>query len=346
MKKIVLIIVLIIIIFLIDDSFSASIIPNWDFEEINEKGVPLFWEISGINAGVKISLDKEFKRSGKNSLKIEIKKQVKLAIKSKEFNLEGGKKYRITLWCRTNNFTGKIKETNSFFTIWGKDKEGKTIRILTSNITSNEIPWRFIDFIFDIPENINIGYISLHINVSKEDHFCCIWFDRIKLNPFFSLPVPENPEIFDYTPVKFAISGGSKIIDDRNSLSKKAVYRSKKEKRSVLHYGPYQTDQKSGQYKVIFRLKVSDNTIDKPVAKIVVGTNYTLNSYLVSKEIKGTDFKKPNTWQEFELEFIRPPSGWISTAVYFLGGVDLYSESYSIVEERIFKTDKEIMEFY
>jgi len=323
-----------------------SIIKNWDFEEVSKEGMPVDWEISGIDDGVKVSIDKVSKFSGENSLKIEINKPAKLEIKSKEFPLESQKNYRITLWCKTKNVMGKGDETSTSFIIWAKDKEGRKFSILTNGITSNEFPWKFVDIVFSVPENVSSGYISLYASVSKEDIIRYVWFDRIRLNPFSSLPLPKDPQVFNYTPERFAISSGSRIIEDTSSTCKKAVFRAKDEKVSVLHFGPYQTDQRPGQYKIIFRLKVSDNTLEKSVAGIVVGTNYSLNGYLVSKEIKGTDFEKPNTWQEFELEFIRPPSGWISTGVYFRGGVDLYSETYTIIEEKIFKTDKEIIEFY
>ena len=326
--------------------FPMSIIRNWDFEKTDNEATPADWELSATDEGLKVSLDKISKFSGKSSLKIEITRPAKVEIKSKEFPLEGGKNYRLTLWCKTKNFTGRGNETTASFIIWAKDKEGRKLTIVNRGITSSEIPWKFVDAIFPVPENVVSGYISLYVHVPRQDLISYVWFDRIRLNPFSSLPVPTIPETFSYSPETFAISGGSKIIEDVSSTCKKAVFRAKGEKVSVLHFGPYQTDQRPGQYKVIFRLKVADNTSEKYVAGITVGSNYVLNTYLASKEIRGTDFKKPGTWQEFEIEFIRPPSGWISAAVYFRGETDLYSETYTIMEEKIFKTDREIMEFY
>ena len=83
-----------------------------------------------------------------------------------------------------------------------------------------------------------------------------------------------------------------------------------------------------GKYRATFRLKVADNTTEKPVFRIGVGDcvmhplpgvpaihNPTL-------EIKATDFKKPNVYQDFTVTFEHADMGFVGVGCNYLGNVE------------------------
>jgi hypothetical protein len=81
----------------------------------------------------------------------------------------------------------------------------------------------------------------------------------------------------------------------------------------------------AGHYSATFRLKVADNTIDKPV--VAISVEHTLPAgakgirALGSKPLllKGTDFAKPNVYQEFTVTFDHPDCGYHALNASYLG---------------------------
>lgn len=83
-----------------------------------------------------------------------------------------------------------------------------------------------------------------------------------------------------------------------------------------------------GKYRATFRLKVADNTVDKPVFRIGVddcvmhplpGVPQINNPSL---EIKATDFKKPNVYQDFTVTFEHSDMGFVGIGCTYLGNVE------------------------
>ena len=78
-----------------------------------------------------------------------------------------------------------------------------------------------------------------------------------------------------------------------------------------IWYG-YTYRQGPGKIRGTFRLKVADNAVAKPVVRIRVAIeNGDLKSgQFASREIKGTDFTAPNTYQEFSLDVVKGEQGF------------------------------------
>lgn len=68
----------------------------------------------------------------------------------------------------------------------------------------------------------------------------------------------------------------------------------------MILFGPY-APLSAGEYKIVFSLKI-DKQVDEPVVKIDVVANKALKVF-ASKEIKGTDFKMSDKYQNFDLYF-------------------------------------------
>lgn len=84
----------------------------------------------------------------------------------------------------------------------------------------------------------------------------------------------------------------------------------------------------AGRYKATFRLKVSDNTVDKPVFELSVenfishpipGVPRLSNPTLI---VKATDFKQSNVYQDFAVPFEHSDVGFLCVSCRYVGGVD------------------------
>ncbi len=98
-------------------------------------------------------------------------------------------------------------------------------------------------------------------------------------------------------------------------------------KRGPLNAGPYKTFP-GGAYKATFRIKVADNTVDAPVARLDI-VNREGTQFVVKKDIKGTDFIKPGVYQEFTLDYILQPNNiWmLEFRTHMLSDVQVFVDS-------------------
>ncbi len=83
-----------------------------------------------------------------------------------------------------------------------------------------------------------------------------------------------------------------------------------------------------GKYRATFRLKVADNTLDKPAFRIGVSdcVMHPLPGvpaiHNPSLEIKATDFKKPNVYQDFTVPFEHADMGFMGVGCNYLGNAE------------------------
>lgn len=88
-----------------------------------------------------------------------------------------------------------------------------------------------------------------------------------------------------------------------------------------LTYGPY-IPSLPGKYIVVFRMKTKDNTIDKTIAEIDVVGQTGQKVYAI-KEIHCKDFREPNVYQEFKLEFLLKEYDRLEFRIYSTGTAEL-----------------------
>lgn len=96
----------------------------------------------------------------------------------------------------------------------------------------------------------------------------------------------------------------------------------------TLQFGPYDSTNlvDGNPYKAIFRLKTPSNADSSFVALIDVFNGDTgLRQY---RELKGTDFDSPDTYQDFDVPFTKPAgSSNMEYRVFFYGNADIVSDS-------------------
>jgi hypothetical protein len=100
--------------------------------------------------------------------------------------------------------------------------------------------------------------------------------------------------------------------------------------------GTYFFPRTPGHYLAKFRLKVEDNTIDKPIIKIAIQeTNENAMPGVPSLStpvtvLKGTDFKAANTYQEFEVPFDHSDVGFHAMYASYVGNGEVWWDQTSL----------------
>ncbi len=113
----------------------------------------------------------------------------------------------------------------------------------------------------------------------------------------------------------------------------------------------YEYPRIPGRYRCTYRLKVADNTVDKPVFQLTTGLSSAPpfpglgRLYAESKVLKGTDFAKPNVYQSFTAELDYADYGFMGCGVNFLGGAQGWWDSLTVDLIRPW-TDAELAEYY
>ncbi len=122
----------------------------------------------------------------------------------------------------------------------------------------------------------------------------------------------------------------AELVNDLDASGGAALHATPESAHWYMTTGTYVSPPLPGKYMATFRLRVADNTSDQPVVSLQMvheGFQPELGAgLLVSKvlEIKGTDFAKPNIYQDFQVPFERGDSGYNGLACVYLGNADVW----------------------
>lgn len=92
--------------------------------------------------------------------------------------------------------------------------------------------------------------------------------------------------------------------------------------------GPYETYSK-GYYEVKYRLKINDNKTDAIVGSIDITTGGA-GKVFVKRDIRGTNFSKPNEYQNFILNLVLPEQSSLEFRVHYAGICDLWVDKIEV----------------
>lgn len=96
----------------------------------------------------------------------------------------------------------------------------------------------------------------------------------------------------------------------------------------------YSYARPAGIYRFTWRVKIDDNTIKDPVFRAATGRG--------SINLKGTDFKAPNVYQEFSYTAEKGEGGFFAVSAYWPGKGRIHVDSVTAVSEKLY-TEKEIL---
>jgi len=169
---------------------------------------------------------------------------------------------------------------------------------------------------------IGSGYLEL---VKKEEP---LWVFKPVKNPGRT-PKPEvtSPLAFFLHAERLGKVSGKDVRDDDALTGWALTGDADSANRGPLNAGPYKTFP-GGSYKATFRVKVADNTVNAPVARIDI-VNREGVQLVAKKDIRGTDFTKPGAYQEFTLDYtLRPNNIWmLEFRTHMLSDVQVFIDS-------------------
>jgi len=106
---------------------------------------------------------------------------------------------------------------------------------------------------------------------------------------------------FSYEAEDLLVANASKVSDD-SAANKIAVFTEGRPDGEVCFiFGPYETLPK-GNYSVSFRIKTDADNTHETICKIDVASKKG-KSILASRDLKGSDFKEANTYEDFKIDF-------------------------------------------
>ena len=136
---------------------------------------------------------------------------------------------------------------------------------------------------------------------------------------------------FIYEAESFGSSASGYVVSDPDALNGTTLEAHiGRETPGIMRFGPYAREP-AGRYRADFRLKVKDNTIDQPVVgfDVVETGGAAVGS---ARELKGTDFAKPATYQDFSIEFDRSDIGGMEYRIYWRGGTDVWADRITVTQ--------------
>lgn len=118
----------------------------------------------------------------------------------------------------------------------------------------------------------------------------------------------------------------------------KVAYKTTEGISGVIHFG-YSGGTRMGIFEATFRLKVADNTIKEPVARV----RYNCEGHRLanvppelrgSRSLKGTDFGQAGVYQEFKVQWVGPHKGLTGWATYTTGKTEVWVDCIKVTRVR------------
>lgn len=137
-------------------------------------------------------------------------------------------------------------------------------------------------------------------------------------------------DIFSVIEGEHKITKMGEVVNDPDAINTQALLGEEhKDKCAVMAYGPY-SKYPQGKYEIRYYLKIADNGIIVPVAKIDITTDGA-GTVLAEKEIKGTDFAAADSYQYFALYYDHTNAqAELEFRVHFLDKTDLWLDRVEI----------------
>ena len=324
---------------------ASNLVSNGDFEKAGANSSVDGWKSEGEGA---ISLDSEVKNAGKSALKITLEKKGNVTAECQRFSVIPGSQYLLSGWLRTEGFgPGSHQGVDASLALlfFSNDKMTPRPDMLGCDPWTIGFPygdvitWRSFTRLVTVPADATEAVIRISINSSKDKQTSICRIDNLRLSAYAPPKADGKAWVYEIGE-KMALASAEKI-DDPDATNGKAV-RSMKDvqKPGTIVFGPYTKDQTAGQYRISVRAKVDDNTAATPVFVMLLQANENIGSMTNILVVKGTDFKAPNSYQEFEFEGVKPPAGNFEFPIYWSGKTNLWLDRITVTTEKTFTPEE------
>lgn len=321
-----------------------NLLPNGDFEEA---GIPpAHWRPTAA-AGVDYTLTDDA-LCGTQALKIACAQAGGASIQSDPAPVAGGTDYLLTFWYRADGMSTKgwqYDGCSAVTIVQWLDNAGNTLKNTKLGLPYGaEAVYRNATCVIPAPAGAAKALFRLDVGIGKEYRGppTVVYLDGVRLAKLAPPVMPASPKRWTYLNRKDG--NDLRIVPDPDAEGGVASFAEagKVKDNVLLTWGQYTSDQPIGDYLAIFRVKVKDNTVAKPVAVLNINPHGALGNALnEGRMLLGTDFTQSGVYQEFPVRFIRPEDGVLSFIVSFMGNSDLWFDKTTIVQLGVFATDRD-----
>ena len=326
------------------DVITQNLIQNGDFVKT---GIPLpGWTINlSYGERYKLTSDSVMKKA----LEITMPVAGSATVISSPGSVSGGAFYLLTFWYHANGMSTKgetYQGCNAYVSIIWKNKTGKEIKNTGFGLPYGPIKdYQPATFTAAAPEGAVKVVITFNLEIGEQykGPTTSIFIDDVRLMKLTKISIPVKAKKWIY--LQRELTAGLKIVKDKDAEQKRAIISipDVTPQYTTLTGGRFTNDQSIGEYEVIFRLKVKNNTIKEPVCDISANDIGSLNYDLTKKTLFATDFKQAGVYQNFPIVFVRPEAGVVAFRVTYLGGMApaLSYDKKTVIQIKSFNTDNE-----
>ncbi|MBU4285400.1 MAG: hypothetical protein KKD76_00720 [Verrucomicrobia bacterium] len=331
---------------------ADNLAPNPGFEEI--KGdQPIAWSAPQAK-GFEWKVSTDDRHGGKAALRIalnhEVAKDAHIEVTSDQFSVTAGKLYRLLGWYKSTGWSGKgniySQTAVIFYDSAGRPMASRDGMLLQLPYAPTEA-WRVAEMVTPAPEKAESARLMIRVHAydAAQEKSPILYVDDFLMQSFEVPATPKDARRWGYPARTYGVNASAeKIPDSRVGGAWHA--RVGVNQAGTIISGPMVSEQGPGMYRVTYRMKIADNTSSDPVCTILLASNGLLNSHsLRSHQILATDFKQPNHFEDFSMDFLRPPWGGMQYLCTWCGKVDLWLDTFTVTEVRRLP-DRELVSFY
>jgi hypothetical protein len=280
--------------------------------------------------------------TGKQALRFSLPVAGNVTATSDPCPVTGGEDYLLTFWSRGDG--DKKEGGKSYCYLQWLDAAGKSLS--NTLVTDNAPVPDYGVCTYTIPAPATATQAVIRLSAGLGDKYTgpptAFLFDQVRLMHLDPPLVPPKAQTWQW--LNRQLRTGLRMVPDPDAEQGQAIVAEPGVSvvGSPLTWGQYTTAQPPGDYLVIFRLKVNDNTRPDPVASLVITDIGTYNYVLAApRTIKAGDFKAPNVYQDFPVRFVRPEGGMLEFTCGWAGKTELFFDKTTMVQLAAFPTDKQ-----
>jgi len=328
---------------------SKNLFPNGAFDRAGPGGMPDGWkDLSRPQPSGKASaaMDRSVGHLAGGALKLSLTGPAGVTAVGPKVPVQPGKDYLLVTWYRAEGFgpTSGFEGVNSQWNVQWLDRKGKAVGRNGSGFPYSKMDWTLGTRLVSPPPGTVAMQMTVTAGARKGAMPSSLWIDDVRL-----VEVPPNPNRerrrWTYNVVrlrKHPFAQVRRVADDDAAEGRAAIATvGHTPKKTYLTAGYYTTEPQPGIYRVLFRLKVADNTGDAVVARVDVGCAGAAWGGLAARPLKASDFAQPMRYQDFTLRIVRAPGtpgkrNWLDFRAYWTGTVTMWADSVSLVQETAF----------
>ncbi|MHB9022829.1 MAG: glutamine amidotransferase [Armatimonadota bacterium] len=371
MKKRLLYLLLIAVlcsqVFAADDTFGVNLMANPSFETLDPKGLPVDWTFSGTAKVTTFTIDEKVVLTGSRAFKVDVPEAGNGSVSCKAIPVEGGKQYLFSLGLRQAGFgaPGTYSGVDAYCGLRFRDAAGKDLGGGGIGFPYHGFDWDLRDEFYLAPPTAATAVVTVTISnhslqTGKKNIPSTLWLDGMQLRQYTPPPTPEwatkPPErIVEggwstsrvvMPPVGGLNMAGGKwgpIVTEEGSTFGSVLRSPVGVGTGIMGHSPYYMNPPPGLYRAVIRCKVADNTAKEEAGFTDFFTEKAGQRAVI--HFLPTMFTKPNTYQDFTVDFVLRTTGYWGFRIYTTGKQVYTADSVRVFPVVLFQ-DRQLLDIY